>query len=68
MHDRPALGAVDLGTRKHRIALLAEAGALAESASSRDAKLARELALPLGLVDNKVCAIDEIWSVLNITN
>jgi len=26
----------------------------------------RELALPLGLVDNKVCAIDEIWSGLRV--
>ncbi|WP_394833800.1 hypothetical protein LVJ94_45570 [Pendulispora rubella] len=26
--------------------------------------VAREVGLPLGLVDNKVCAIDEIWSGL----
>ncbi len=26
----------------------------------------RELALPLGLVDNKVCAIDEVWSGLRL--
>ena len=26
----------------------------------------RELALPLGLVDNKVCAIDSIWSGLRL--
>lgn len=26
----------------------------------------REVALPLGLVDNKVCAIDEIWSGLRV--
>jgi len=26
----------------------------------------RELALPLGLVDNKVCAIDETWSGLRL--
>ena len=26
----------------------------------------RELALPLGLVDNKVCAIDETWSGLRV--
>ena len=26
----------------------------------------RELALPRGLVDNKVCAIDEIWSGLRV--
>lgn len=26
----------------------------------------RELALPLGLVDNKVCAIDETWSALRL--
>lgn len=26
----------------------------------------RELALPLGLVDNKVCAVDEVWSALRI--
>ena len=26
----------------------------------------RELALPLGLVDNKVCAIDDTWSGLRV--
>jgi hypothetical protein len=26
----------------------------------------RELALPRGLVDNKVCAIDEVWSGLRL--
>lgn len=26
----------------------------------------REIALPTGLVDNKVCAIDEIWSGLRL--
>jgi hypothetical protein len=26
----------------------------------------RDLALPLGLVDNKVCAIDETWSALRL--
>jgi hypothetical protein len=26
----------------------------------------REIALPLGLVDNKVCAIDDIWSGLRV--
>lgn len=26
----------------------------------------REAALPLGLIDNKVCAIDETWSNLRI--
>lgn len=26
----------------------------------------REIALPLGLVDNKVCAVDEIWSGLRL--
>jgi hypothetical protein len=28
--------------------------------------LVREVALPLGLVDNKVCAIDEVWSGLRL--
>ena len=28
--------------------------------------LVREVALPQGLVDNKVCAIDEIWSGLRV--
>lgn len=28
--------------------------------------IVREVALPLGLVDNKVCAIDEVWSGLRI--
>jgi hypothetical protein len=26
----------------------------------------REIALPTGLVDNKVCAIDETWSALRL--
>jgi hypothetical protein len=26
----------------------------------------RELALPLGLVDVKVCAVDEVWSGLKL--
>ena len=26
----------------------------------------RELGLPMGLVDNKVCAIDEVWSALRL--
>ncbi len=26
----------------------------------------REVALPLGLVDNKVCAVDEVWSGLRL--
>jgi hypothetical protein len=26
----------------------------------------RDIALPTGLVDNKVCAIDEIWSALRL--
>ena len=26
----------------------------------------REIALPLGLVDTKVCAIDEVWSGLKL--
>jgi hypothetical protein len=26
----------------------------------------REIALPLGLVDNKVCAIDDTWSGLRL--
>lgn len=28
----------------------------------------REIALPAGLVDNKVCAIDEIWSGLRVVH
>ena len=26
----------------------------------------REVALPTGLVDNKVCAVDEVWSGLRL--
>ncbi len=26
----------------------------------------RELALPLGLVDNKICAVDETWSAVRL--
>ena len=31
-----------------------------------DENVVREVALPLGLVDNKVCAIDETWSGLRV--
>jgi hypothetical protein len=31
-----------------------------------DENVVRELALPLGLVDNKVCAIDDTWSGLRV--
>jgi hypothetical protein len=31
-----------------------------------DEHVVREVALPLGLVDNKVCAIDETWSGLRV--
>jgi hypothetical protein len=30
--------------------------------------VARDLALPLGMVDNKVCAIDETWSGLRLVH
>jgi hypothetical protein len=35
-------------------------------ASDLTDEVVRELALPLGLVDNKVCAIDDTWSGLRI--
>jgi hypothetical protein len=35
-------------------------------ATTVDENVVREVALPLGLVDNKVCAIDETWSGLRI--
>jgi hypothetical protein len=31
-----------------------------------DEHVVRAVALPLGLVDNKVCAIDEVWSGLRL--
>ncbi len=34
--------------------------------TTMDEHVVREVALPLGLVDNKVCAIDETWSGLRI--
>jgi len=34
--------------------------------TTMDESVVREVALPLGLVDNKVCAIDETWSGLRI--
>jgi hypothetical protein len=34
--------------------------------STVDEHVVREVALPLGLVDNKVCAIDETWSGLRL--
>lgn len=35
-------------------------------ATTVDENVVREIALPLGLVDNKVCAIDETWSGLRV--
>jgi hypothetical protein len=35
-------------------------------ASTVNEDVVRELGLPLGLVDNKVCAIDEVWSGLRL--
>jgi hypothetical protein len=34
--------------------------------TTMDEHVVREVALPLGLVDNKVCAIDETWSGLRV--
>ncbi|MEO6120629.1 MAG: hypothetical protein ABIW46_00575 [Acidimicrobiales bacterium] len=35
-------------------------------ASDLDENMVRDMALDLGLVDNKVCAIDEVWSGLRL--
>jgi hypothetical protein len=35
-------------------------------ATTVDENVVREVALPMGLVDNKVCAIDETWSGLRV--
>jgi hypothetical protein len=35
-------------------------------ATTVNENVVREIALPLGLVDNKVCAIDETWSALRV--
>jgi hypothetical protein len=35
-------------------------------ATTVDENVVREIALPLGLVDNKVCAIDDTWSGLRV--
>jgi hypothetical protein len=35
-------------------------------ATEVDENTIRDVALPLGLVDNKVCAIDDIWSGLRL--
>ena len=35
-------------------------------ATTVNENVVREIALPLGLVDNKVCAIDETWSGLRV--
>jgi len=35
-------------------------------ATTVDENVVREVALPLGLVDNKVCAIDDTWSGLRL--
>ena len=37
-----------------------------ELASKRAEDVVREVALPTGLVDNKVCAIDSTWSALRL--
>ncbi len=38
----------------------------ARAATDLDENRVRDLGLPLGLVDNKVCAIDETWSALRL--
>jgi hypothetical protein len=35
-------------------------------ATTMDENVVRSVALPLGLVDNKVCAIDETWTALRV--
>jgi hypothetical protein len=35
-------------------------------ATDMDEDVVREVALPLGLVDNKVCAVDDTWSGLRV--
>ncbi len=35
-------------------------------ATTVNENVVREVALPMGLVDNKVCAIDETWSGLRV--
>ncbi len=35
-------------------------------ASDMTEDIVREVALPTGLVDNKVCAVDEVWSALRL--
>jgi hypothetical protein len=35
-------------------------------ATTMDENVVRAVALPLGLVDNKVCAIDETWTALRL--
>jgi DUF3052 family protein len=65
----------DLGARLPRaLASLADRGMLWVSWPKRASGVAtdvtedtiRELALPLGLVDVKVCAVDEVWSGLKL--
>jgi hypothetical protein len=38
----------------------------AKAATDLTEDVIRELALPLGLVDIKVCAVDEFWSALKL--
>ena len=38
----------------------------ANIAADVDANAIREIALPLGLVDIKVCAVDDVWSALKL--
>jgi len=68
----------DRGAFERRVAALAQMVYLAGGlwvawpkrasglATTVDEHVVREVALPLGLVDNKVCAIDETWSGLRV--
>jgi hypothetical protein len=40
---------------------------LRSGSSARDGTSIREVVLPRGMVDSKVCAIDETWSGLRLT-
>ncbi len=63
--------AADIGALRHQ---LPAAGSLWVAWPKKTARLptdmtehaVRELALPLGLVDNKVCAIDQTWTALRL--
>ena len=63
---RAALGQARRGMRDDAVVWVSWPKKAARVATDLSENVVRELALPLGLVDIKVCAVDETWSGLKL--